>query len=178
MKPQQKPLEIRGEEDQLQTLATYHPIRVASRGPILLKSVSVEKYQSAFVAPHGIGMPPTAINREFDYGTGVSATRDDDIEMHMTAMFITKPLQPPRKGAFTRTLRRDEDSITLWNEPAPRHGSAERGQPAKGTAAVEFSKIAAPAHPLHIAHTIGPRGASLVLLDDEHLFLFEIVEGR
>lgn len=108
----------------------------------------------------------------------VSPPRDDDVEMDMKALFITKPLQPPCKGALTETLRSDEDPTALRNGPAPNHDSTKRRQPAKGAATIEFSKIAAPTHPLDIAYTIGPGSASLVLLDDEHLFLFEIVEGR
>ena len=178
VKPQQQPFEIWGEEDQLQKLATYDPVRVASRGTILSKSVGIEKYQSSFVAPHRIDVTPTAVDRKFNYGTGISAPRNDYIEMDMKALFITKPLQPPCKRALTGTLRSDEDPIALRNGPTPRHDSAKSGQPAEGAAAVEFSKIAAPTHPLDIAHTVGPRGTSLVLLDDEDLFLFKIVEGR
>ena len=89
VKPHQQPFEIRGEVDQLQTLATYDSLRVASGGAVLRKSVVIEKNQCSFVAPHRIGVPTTTVDGEFDDGTGVSAACDDDIEMNMKAMFVT-----------------------------------------------------------------------------------------
>ena len=86
--PDQQPFEIRGEVDKLQTLAAFDRLRVAPGGAVLRQSVGVEKNQSSLVAPLRIGVPPPAIDGEFDDGTGIPAAGDDDIEMKMKALFV------------------------------------------------------------------------------------------
>ena len=86
--PDQQPFEIRGEIEQLQTLAAFDPLRVAPGGAVLHQSVGVDNNQSSLVAPHRIGVPPPALDGEFDDGTGVPAAGDDDIEMNMKVLFI------------------------------------------------------------------------------------------
>ena len=178
VKPDQQPFEIRGEVDKLQTLAAFDRLRVPPGGAVLRQSVEVEKHQSSLVAPHGIRTPPPAIDSEFDDGTGVPAAGDDNIEMNMKALFIAELLEPSRECALAIAFRRDEDTFALRNRRPSRHGSAERGQSAECAAAVQFSKIATPAHPMDIAHAVGTGCAGPVLFDDENLFLLEIVQGR
>ena len=89
MKPHQQSFEIRIKENQLQALATYDSLGVASGGAVMRKPVDVEKNQSSLVAPPGIGVPPTAVDREFHDGTGVSTTGDDDIQVNMKALLVT-----------------------------------------------------------------------------------------
>lgn len=115
VKPDQQPFEIRSEVNKLQSLAAFDRLRVAPGGTILRQPVGVEKYQSSLVASHGIRMPPSAIDGEFDDGTGVPATGDDDIEMKMKALFVAQFLQPSCKGALAVALRRDEDASALRN---------------------------------------------------------------
>ena len=88
MKPDEQPFEIRGEVDQLQALAAFDRLRVAASGAVLRQSVVVEKNQSSLIAPHRIGVPPPAVDGEFNDGTGVPATGDGDIEMKMKALFV------------------------------------------------------------------------------------------
>ena len=73
----------------MQALATYDSLRVASGGAVVCEPVGIEKNQGSLVTPHGIGVPPTAVNREFHDGTGVSATGDDDIQVNMKALSVT-----------------------------------------------------------------------------------------
>ena len=83
VKPNQKSFEIRGEVDQVQTLATFDRVRVAAGGAVLYKSVGVEKNQGLHIVPHGIDTPASAVDREFYDGAGVPAAGDNDIEMNM-----------------------------------------------------------------------------------------------
>ena len=88
MKPDQQPFELRGEVDQLQMLAAFDHLRVASGGAVSCQSVSVKKNQSSLVTSLGIGTSPATVNGEFDDGTGVSATSGNDIEVKMTLLFV------------------------------------------------------------------------------------------
>jgi len=88
VKPDQHPFEIRGEVSKLQVLAAFDCLRVTPGGAVLCQPIGVEKYQSALVASPGICVPPPAIDGEFDDGTGIPATGDDDIEMEMKTLFV------------------------------------------------------------------------------------------
>ena len=88
VKPNQQPFEIRGEVDKLQTLAAFYRLRVSPGGAVLRQSIGVEKNQSSLVAPHGIGVPTTTIDGEFDDRASVPAAGDDDIEMKMKALLV------------------------------------------------------------------------------------------
>ena len=88
VKPNQHPFEFRGKVEQLQTLAALDRLRVASSGTVLSQSVRVDQNQGSLVAPFGVGVPPAALDGEFDNGTGIPAAGDDDIEMQVEALFV------------------------------------------------------------------------------------------
>lgn len=176
MEAEQQPFEVRGKVHQPQVAPTRHRLGIAAGGPVMREPVGVEKNKGSPIAQAGFIMSSPTVDREFDDLAGVSSTGNDDIEMKMKTLLVAQPPQPLREGSISVAFRRDEDALASRDRGATRHGSAEAGQPAKRTAAVELAKIAAPAHALDVAHAVSLRNTFFILLDDEHLLFLEVVE--
>ena len=176
MEAEQQPFEVRGEVHQPQVAPTRDRLGIAAGGPVMREPVRVEKDKGSPVARTGFVVSSAPVDGVLDDPAGVSSAGNDDIEMKMETLLIAQPPQPLREGSISVAFRRDEDALASRDRRATRHGSAEAGQPAKRTAAVELAKIAAPAHALDVAHAVGLGDTFFILLDDEHLLFLEVIE--
>ena len=110
-------------------------------------------------------------------GDRVPAVPRSGVEVQVQTRFLAKVSQQPYEGAFALPLAANEDDRPGWDASASTHRrSAEPRNAAEHSRAVLGIETGVPTKSAYVLGAVNAGRTATVLLDDEYLFLLQVVE--